>query len=246
MKQIINKLLKPLNIEIHGKGYLQAFAKSEFKKDAFQIQKEILNNRDVKTIFDIGANRGDVLQNYLNTFPNATIHCFEPFPTSFLQLQERYLNNKRVLLNQIAISNSVSKSEMFVNSNVDTNSLLKSVETGLTSDKQVKNVSKIEVNTTTIDEYCLKNNIHLIDILKMDIQGGEYNALLGAESMLNSKSIDLIFTESYFVKQYDNQPLFYDIAQLLFNKEFFLQDIYYPIYGKGKLAWCDVIFIPGK
>lgn len=245
MKKLINKLLKPLNIEIHGKGYLQSFAKSEFKKDAFQIQKEILDNRDVKIIFDIGANRGDVLQNYLNTFPNAIIHCFEPFPTTFLQLQKRYPNNKRVILNQIAISNSVSKSEMFVNSNVDTNSLLKPIETGLTSDKQVKNISKIEVKTTTIDEYCLKNNIHLIDILKMDIQGGEYNALLGAESLLNRKSIALIFTESYFVKQYDNQPLLYDIAQLLFTKEYFLQDIYYPIYGKGKLAWCDVIFVPG-
>ena len=85
--------------------------------------------------------------------------------------------------------------------------------------------------------------IDRIDILKMDIQGGEYEALKGLHKMLSQRKIDLIYSEVYFVEQYEGQPLFHDISLLLFQYGYQLQDIYNPIYGNGCIAWADVIFV---
>lgn len=90
--------------------------------------------------------------------------------------------------------------------------------------------------------YCLKNNIKSIDILKMDIQGGELAALSGASGLLNSQEIKIVYAEVYFVQQYESEPLFHDVSKFLYGFGFTLQDLYTPIYGNGNFAWCDAIF----
>ena len=132
----------------------------------------------------------------------------------------------------------------YVNKNVDTNSLLKSAKIGLSSDSQVANESVIEVPCIKLDDFCDENNITDIDILKMDIQGGEFSALRGAANLLKEKKIKLIYLETYYREQYVDQPLFHDISKLLHGYGYYLQDIYHPIYGKGSIAWSDVIFLP--
>lgn len=243
MKKLINKFLNYFNAEIHGKGYLQALSKGEFSHDQYDFQKKIIKNHDKLIIFDLGANRGDTVEKYLELFPKAEIHAFEPFPLSFEILSKRYQNDKRVILNNIAVSDHNNKSTLYVNKNVDTNSLLKPQKTGLSSDKQVANVDTIEINNTTLTKYCENKKIETIDILKMDIQGGELNVLKGGKELLSKNKIDLIYSEAYFIEQYENQPLFFEIATHLLSNNYLLQDIYSPIYGNQALAWCDVIFI---
>jgi FkbM family methyltransferase len=241
MKNRINNILRKFGAEIHGTGYLQALAKGEFKKDAFAMQQEIAGAQ-VQIVFDIGANRGDVAEYYQAIFPQATVFAFEPFPESFNILKERFSNNNRVKCFQYAVAADATPKTFYVNKNVDTNSLLKPKATGLSSDVQVSNQSIIEVPCVTLDEFCAEKNINSIDILKMDIQGGEFDALKGAAGLLERQSIGLIYSETYFVEQYESQPLFHDISKLLFGYRYALQDIYNPIYGKGSIAWADVIF----
>jgi hypothetical protein len=100
----------------------------------------------------------------------------------------------------------------------------------------------MEVEVCTIDEFCRNRCIDTIDILKLDIQGSELSALRGASGFLRDKRIKLIYTETYFKKQYENQPLFHDLSKFLEQYGYYLQDFYNPIYGKGDLVWCDVIF----
>jgi len=52
------------------------------------------------------------------------------------------------------------------------------------------NVRKVEV--VTLDAFCKKNNVKEISFLKMDIEGNEYNALLGAKEMLDAGAIRFI------------------------------------------------------
>ena len=115
---------------------------------------------------------------------------------------------------------------------------------GLSSDEQVKTIGQTNVTTETIDEFCNDHKIECIDILKMDIQGAELLALKGATKLLADKKIRLIYTEAYFRRQYNNQPLFHEISAFLAQYGYYLQDIYSPIYGNGKIAWCDAIFLP--
>jgi hypothetical protein len=86
----------------------------------------------------------------------------------------------------------------------------------------------------------------MVDILKMDIQGGEFSALIGSENILSNQKINLIYFETYFQQQYVDQPLFYKIGQKLFENGYILQDLYFKIYGNDNLVWCDAIFLPKK
>ena len=240
-KNSLNRILSRFGVELHGKGYLQSLEKGEFKKDCYEVQRKLIKKND-PVIFDVGANVGDITAKYLECFPQATLYAFEPFPDSFNLLSSRFLNNNNVCCIQKAASSTEGPKQFFVNKNVDTNSLLPPIKSGLTSDAQVKNISSITVSSIVLDDFCTIENINHIDILKMDIQGGEYDALNGLKKLLQTSSIDLIYSEVYFVEQYKEQPLFHDISKLLFGYGYYLQDIYNPIYGKGSIAWADVIF----
>ena len=243
MKRIINKYLRKFGVELHGLGYLQSLAKGEFTKDAFEVQKDLSTGKNIRTIFDVGANRGDVTGRYRELFPDAVIYAFEPFPLSFETLRDRYGRFASVRCEPVGLSDKEETRQFYVNRNVDTNSLLKPAKTGLSSDAQVANESVIDIRTTTIDIYCKANNIAQIDILKLDIQGGELAALKGAAGLLAEKRIGLIYSEVYFLEQYEAHPLFHEISRFLHSHGYYLQDIYSPIYGAGSLAWADAIFL---
>jgi FkbM family methyltransferase len=242
-KAIVNKFCRKLGFEIHGTGYIQSIEKTSFKEDAFEKQAGIIN-KNAAVIFDIGANSGEISVRYHTLFPAAVIYAFEPFPAMFETLKQKAGLSGNIKPVQKAIGLCSGNKTFYVNRNVDTNSLLEPQKTGLSSDKQVVNTDKIEVDVISIDEFCEAEHINSIDILKMDIQGGELAALQGAKKMLAEKKIKLIYTESYFRKQYVDQPLFHDIASYLETFGYFLQDIYNPIYGKGSIAWCDAVFLP--
>ena len=71
-----------------------------------------------------------------------------------------------------------------------------------------------EFEAKTIDEIGFVN----IDFIKLDIQGGELNALSGASTSLNSVlGIEL---EVAFKDLYLNQPIFGDVSQFLVDKGF--------------------------
>lgn len=57
----------------------------------------------------------------------------------------------------------------------------------------------------------------MIDILKMDIQGGELLALKGAQSLLEASRIRLLALEVEFKPLYKDQPLFWDICAYLYR-----------------------------
>lgn len=112
------------------------------------------------------------------------------------------------------------------------------------SDNNCKAIESTFSRVTTIDEYCEKHNIHTIDILKIDTQGSELDILMGIGNMLKQKKVKLIFTETYFQQQYENQPMMFDISNYLAKFSYFVQDIYDPFYNDTFLLWCDTIYLP--
>ncbi len=244
-KASINKLTRRFGFELHGTGFIQSMVKPSFKEDAFKKQGELLSNH-AATIFDVGANVGDITLQYSDLFPKSQVYAFEPFSENFEKLSSRVAHLNRVFPFQLALGEQVALMPFYVNNNGDTNSLLQPRKMGLSSDKQVENKSVISVTVETLDLFCAKHQLPEIDILKMDIQGGELAALKGAVGLLSTQSIKLIYIETYFRQQYMHQPLFAEIAAWLQQYNYFVQDLYNPIYGKGSIAWCDTIFLPAS
>lgn len=217
-------------------------------KNAFDSQRMLLSDIPVKTIFDLGANVGDTIAEYRKRFSSALIYGFEPLPEELIGLRKRFKDDSLVKLIPLAVSDEVDKTQFFVN-NVRTSS---SLFLGLEESKTlfdipdvVKTVDKIEVSTTTIDDFCKQESIDEIGIPKMDIQGGELAALKGATEMLNSGSILLIYSEILFVPVYKEQPPYYEICSFLFDYGYRLFDWYnlYHSDNRRELVQGDAIFI---
>lgn len=244
MKNLFNKILSPIGLEIHGKNYITKLKAESNSKNPFEVQREYFKQKsiNVQTIFDLGANTGITIKKYLNYFPNAKIHAFEPTIEIEDELKNNFSNNKNIILNFKAVSDKNASVIFYKNKINDTNSIFPSVKIGASSDNACINEYSYHVETITLDEYCLNNNINEIDILKMDIQGAELLALKGAEKLLKNKKIKLIFTELYFKEQYKNQALFHDIYSFLITFGYKLQDFYNPYFVDNLIAWCDVIF----
>jgi FkbM family methyltransferase len=242
LKKKINSFLKRFNVELHGTGYLQSLAKGDFKKNEFDYFKQLFGDGQI-IIYDVGANRGNTILKFLEKFSSSQIVAFETVTGLCEDLNILFSKNKNIKIQNVGISDSNKELIFYINKSIDTSSFLPSKLTGLNSDRQVKNVSQLLLPVKTIEQSCIEEKIDHIHILKLDIQGSELMALKGAEKLLRNKSIDVIYTEAYFIQQYQNQPMFADIALYLSGLGYQLQDIYNPIYGNGKIAWCDAVFV---
>src|SRR5262245_19682544 len=94
------------------------------KHDALTMQKRLLASTDVRSVIDGGGFVGLWTRQYLEAFPRATIHTFEPFPESFAALQQTFAADSRVVLNQAALSDATGEKTLFVNERSSTSSLL--------------------------------------------------------------------------------------------------------------------------
>ncbi len=56
--------------------------------------------------------------------------------------------------------------------------------------------SDVTVEMVTLDGYCGAKDVHQIDLLKLDVEGREYDCLLGASGMLEAGAIGCVFFET--------------------------------------------------
>ena len=105
-------------------------------------------------------------------------------------------------------------------------------------------VKKEKVKVSRLDDVKLKN----VDFIKLDIQGGELEALKGAD-----KTLDKVLgceVEVEFLDLYENQPIFQDINKHLISKNFiFIDFISYNRWerkkyeGYGQLIFADALYL---
>lgn len=225
------------------------YGKSEARlpDPSFLIQKDLIGANDNLVIFDIGAHEGYTVKIYKQLFPNASIHAFEPVSKNYELLTANTAGFSSVKTVKKALLSETGSKRININQSSATNSLLNSALTNSYIDALTNTLSNEWIESITIDQYCNDNNINNIDILKMDIQGSELSALRGAEKFLLNYTISLIYTEVEFIKIYEDQPLYHDVAFYLENLNYKLFNLYnYNYLENGQLAWADAIFLPKK
>jgi FkbM family methyltransferase len=234
VKALIKDLFRRIGVD------LRMYRRSS---DAFLVKKDLLKNCvQPLTIFDIGANEGQTTERYSKMFPTATIYSFEPVPEVFTILERKFHGNPQIIVNQLAVSDAVGTADIYLHASTVSvwNSLLPKVSG---SNIVPEDVSVIKVPTITIDVFCERHNIKTIDLLKLDIQGGELLALKGALNMLQKRGIKLIYSEVNFCDLYEGQAMFQDIAAYLHDfgyRTYGLYNFYNP--NDGPLGWGDAIF----
>ena len=196
MKSVIRIFLKFLNLKIYRANNLpwglDFISDIEKIRNKFNFNNYFLNNSNV--IFDVGSNIGLTTLKFKKVYPGKFIYSFEPVINTF-NILKKQTNLDNIFHENIAFGSSKTIQKIKVYNNNVLNSL--SFNSPIMSN--TSNYEFQEIKIDTIDNFCLERGINLIDILKIDTEGFDYNVLLGAKKMLKEKKINFIYFEFFFV-----------------------------------------------
>ncbi|MBL7846683.1 MAG: FkbM family methyltransferase [Cyclobacteriaceae bacterium] len=207
-------------------GKLQYYSRKVFK-DEFEDLRFVFDAAQIEpeVIVDGGANIGFVTHQFRKSFPKAKIISIEPSDKVFQKLKEAYKADTAVLPLNVGISAAPGTMEFNVNANTGTSSFLHP------NAYHASHLAKTKLETRTIrtislDSLAAENNLDRIDILKLDIEGYELEALKGAEALLAKQHVRAILLEVNLIESYERQPLFFEIAAYLHQRNYFAFNFY--------------------
>lgn len=178
---------------------------------------DILNKEvnDKFVIFDVGANIGIYTEYVLNKYKNdVDIYSFEPLNANFQTLENKFSEFKNVKLTNIGFGNSNERIEIYYPKDHTT---LASVYNRNLESHSIEMDTNENIEIQKIDTFCYNNKINNIHLLKLDIEGHEFPALIGASKLISEKSIDIIQFE-FGGCNIDSKTFFKDFYYLLKDK----------------------------
>ena len=128
---------------------------------------------DNSVIVDFGANIGAFVVYAAKTARNTRVYAYEPMPQYFEQLQENVavngLEGNAVKCFQYAVAGAASDQELYITGEgVFFPTLVAPDDVAATA---------VKVHCTTLQEILETNGLEKIDLLKIDIEGAEYDVL---------------------------------------------------------------------
>lgn len=181
----------------------------------------------LKTVFDVGANRGDWTAMVLESNPDASVHCFEICPPMFQKLVARLGGpglNQKLFLNPFGLSDSKSEIKISYFPDGDGGGAMLDVMNS-------PNAQTISAQVLRGKDYCEDHHLASIDLLKMDVEGAEHLVLRGFDGFIHPSVVPVVQFE-------------YGMASIV--TKFLLKD-YYEYFGSrgykvGKLFPSSVRF----
>ena len=187
---------------------LNRFSSNEVESDII----EYLKKKD-KIVFDVGCFRGTFTENFIKNEQKLGIKSnfflFDPNPNVKSYIK-RLLQNEKVKYFNFAFDNSNTNKKFYLNTFMEPagsslNTLLKDDKKWTSSRKFIMQIlqpfkriggfSEINVQTQTLDNFCMDEKIENIDVLKVDTEGNDLNVLKGAKKLLSENKIKVIYTE---------------------------------------------------
>ena len=177
MKNIAKKIIKQIPIN---------FTKNQ-RYDAQTIK--VINKvcSSTSNCIDIGAHKGEVLDKILAAAPEGQHFAFEPIPALFQQMELRYKDMKNVHLSNLALSSKKGEASFnYVVTNPSYSGLIKRKY-----DHKDEKDELITVQTDLLDNVLPAE--HKIDLMKIDVEGGELLVLEGARKTIIQHKPVIIF-----------------------------------------------------
>ena len=166
---------------IDYKGYtIQGIANSELKKelfaDVYKMKHVGIAKGDV--VLDVGGFRGETAIVFADSVGDTgKVYAFEPIKASYEIMKRNIANN--------GLSAIIEPVNMGCSSKVQTTTAV-SVESGDPWNFISADDGSVPVQLTTIDEFVFSNKLQKVDFIKMDVEGFEMDALLGAQKVLQT------------------------------------------------------------
>ena len=238
MLHLQRTLKESLKRGLQRAGYRVSRLRPENRFDAMADTLALLHRLGYEpdVIIDAGANQGNWTRIAANVFPEAHIHMIEPQPACQPALTALLRQNAKLALYPFAVTRpGVTKVRM---------SGLGADGSGawVLGDGEKAN-EFIECGASTLDQL-LEDRITAGQrcLLKLDMEGHEFQALQGAGHLLSM--VEVILTEVRFFKS-EQAPLFRDILCMLHSASFDLFDVaaLAPRARDGRLRSGDAVFV---
>lgn len=146
-------------------------------------------------IFDVGANVGEYAELTRQACPQGKIFSFEPVDSTFKELESNLLKKK--IENILAIKKGLYKEDKLITINIYPGHEHASIH-------NLKGVSYSAVDQNTIevvrgDNLLKEFALDSVDLLKLDIEGAEMDALQGFENTFRNKKVRAVQFEYGYI-----------------------------------------------
>jgi FkbM family methyltransferase len=147
----------------------------QYYKNAFNY----LSKKNIKTYLDLGANVGEYSNIVLNKIPTIEyVYLIEPEKENYEFLLKHVSNKVNYESFNVAIGYGIKKGFLSTNGNV--------------GGFKLNGEGGVEVAVTTFEDM----NIPVVDLLKMDVEGFEYNIIENSTYLKKVKYLDIEFHQT--------------------------------------------------
>lgn len=204
-----------------------------------------LAGMELRTVVDIGANRGQFSLLARALWPQARIIAFEPLPGPAAIYKKIFRADAAASLHEVAIGVEDQERTMHVSARDDSSSLLPIGDEQFRVFPGTQEVNTLPVRVMPLDKALENTGIESPALLKLDVQGFELEALRGCEPML--AHFDHVYCECSFMEMYEGQALADEVIAWLRERGFRLGGVYNMAYdAAGKSVQADFVFSASK
>ncbi len=190
-------------------------------QEALAIAAQYLPDNPV--IIEAGSYDGDDSVVMAKRWPQSVVHSFEPIPYLYANLVRTTMSQPNIHTYPFAVGDKVGQATMYV-SECPGNPGIPSQSSSLLAPKEHLNYSNvlfkkvITVPVTTFDAWAEQYKVDHVDLMWLDMQGYELNALMACPKILST--VRVILTEVEFVEAYANQYQFEEVKRWLEEQGF--------------------------
>ena len=204
-------------------------------------------NRDLTTVFDIGANVGDISQLMLYYFPKATVYSFEPCLGTYDLLVHNiaktgYSDRSRPF--RFGFFDEAKKAALNITSFHGANSMLGLTDEFRHLNPHIQEIKTEQIDLVRLDDFVTEQKIDHIDLVKIDVEGVEQQILKGGAETFATK-VDTVVMEISFVRTSRSAGEYIRLFQIMQNYGFSptqIYDVEHAGSGEWPLAQFDCVF----
>lgn len=184
----------------------------------------LLRSLMFNTVVDVGANRGQFSTAVRACSPNATIIALEPLPGPARTFKRLFDDDPSTVFYQVAAGSRSGVATIHISGRDDSSSLLPITNLQEDLHPGTAEVAAVAVTVDRLDTLLQSTAIHSPALLKLDVQGYEFEALLGSAAILGRFSY--VYVECSFVELYRGQVFADQVIGFLRESGFALKGIF--------------------
>lgn len=217
------------NMQVNVNNKPNGWSDLTFNKP-YEAAKQFCKDQGFKmdTALDIGC-RGSTITNILQAnFKPKSIYGFEPTPESFQEVKKKYASQPHVKVYEVACSNVNGTANLYIRPDKPSGNSL----------RPSKERPTMQVRTQRLDDWAKQEGVGSFDIVKIDVEGHEIEALEGMGDLLFT--VNLLLCETRFV---DRPTLYHKLAAFLEPYHLQLFSIAGLYFCEERISWGDLIFV---